>query len=205
MLAKSLHELSEFQNPKLTQELTLTLKDLVEGEWIQFENTNPYEITKSLYERLAVKKTGSLFRWCFVAPIVAQNSQENIYDLLCEFGEQLGLIFQISDDLIDFSPESKKSYGLDFKNNNINYVLMHFGNLYPELKNQFLITETIEDLDQAQKNKLLKCVNFAKEDLAQKVEHCFKLNEQIKEKLGTGQALYTELNDILSLMKSRVY
>ena len=66
MLARALHELSDFNNPALTKELTLTLKELVEGEWIQYENTNPYEISSHLYQTLALKKTGSLFRWCLL-------------------------------------------------------------------------------------------------------------------------------------------
>ena len=70
MLAKALHELTDFENPELCAELTLTLKELVEGEWIQFENTNPYEISTQIYTTLCIKKTGSLFRWCFIAPFL---------------------------------------------------------------------------------------------------------------------------------------
>ena len=207
MLARALHELSDFNNPKLTKELTLTLKELVEGEWIQYENTNPYKITKSLYTTLALKKTGSLFRWCFIAPLVAFNKQEELYPLFSEFGEKLGIIFQMTDDLIDFNPESKKTYGLDFKNNNINYVLLHLGQIAPELEKRFLRTESIEDLTPEEIDYLNQSIKTAKKEIDEYLKRCHELLEIIKGKLNSDND-FTSLNEfslVLDLIADRVF
>lgn len=206
MLARALHELSDFENPKLTTELTLTLKDLVEGEWIQYENTNPYEISATLYETLAVKKTGSLFRWCFIAPLVAFEQNSPIYNDFLELGEQLGIIFQMSDDMIDFNRESKKSYGLDFRNNNINYVLQFVGSNFPEYKKKFLHTDSISELNEEEMQAIEKCIEIAKEKIDTKLKNCSDIIERVKGKLGgENQAYFNELSSILALLKSRVF
>lgn len=205
MLAKALHELSDFNNPKLTRELTLTLKDLVEGEWIQFENTNPFEIRMATYELLAKKKTGSLFRWCFLAPYLATQKDQELTNLYTEFGEQLGVIFQISDDLIDFNPESKKSYGLDLANNNINFVLHFVGENYPELRRNFLQADGIESLSDEERNALNTSLEKAKIELQLKCNHCDELLNKISKKLNGQDDYVGELRMIIDLLRDRIF
>lgn len=207
MLAKALHELSEFNNPKLTAELTLTLKDLVEGEWIQYDNTNPYQISSNLYETLAIKKTGSLFRWCFLAPLlVSETNFKDLYPLYQEFGEQLGVIFQMSDDVIDFNPESKKTFGLDFKNNNINYVLHFAGKSCPKLEKTFLHAETLEDLDEYQRDVINTAVHSAKDSIDAKVKNCEIILKNIEESSSRkNHHELDELSQILQFITARVF
>ena len=208
MLAKALHELSDFNNPPLTKQLTLTLKDLVEGEWIQYENTNPYEITSTLYNTLALKKTGSLFRWCFIAPhLTAKDSEENeTFYLLSEFGETLGIIFQMTDDLIDFNPQSKKSYGLDFRNNNINYVLHFMGEKYPELSTKLLRTEEIKDLSDSELVILKESITLAQENVQIHLKRCHEILEKMKEKyVHRDHTPLSEFSSILDLVADRVH
>lgn len=205
MLAKSLHELSDFNNPTLTKELTLTLKDLVEGEWIQFENTNPFEIQTQTYETLARKKTGSLFRWCFLAPLVVNKYEQSLYDLYAEFGEQLGVLFQMTDDLIDFNEESKKTYGLDLANNNINYVLHFVGIHYPELKRDFLQADNIASLNLNEEDALKDCLEIAKNEMSKRFECCNDILGKIRNETAGSSEYHEELGSILELLKTRTF
>lgn len=211
MLAKALHELSDFNNPALTKELTLTLTELVEGEWIQYENTNPYKITTTLYETLAVKKTGSLFRWCFLAPLVSKSNDTSNYDLYSEFGEKLGIIFQMTDDLIDFNKESKKSYGLDFRNNNINFVLHFVGTDYPELETKFLRTDDISELTDQEAQIINASLLEARSAINVHLERCRVILRMLKEKSTVSgstspeHASLGEFNSILDLIADRVF
>ncbi len=205
MLARALHELSSFNNSDLTSQLTLTLKDLVEGEWIQFENTNPFEIGLKTYELLAQKKTGSLFRWCFLAPLLASKEHEDLYSLYSEFGEELGVIFQMTDDLIDFSPESKKSYGLDLANNNINFVLLFLGQSYPEYKRNLLQAESIESLNDEENSALKESIIKARAQMDKKFFRCHEVLNQIEKKLPNSSSYLKELRDMTDLLKQRIY
>tara|TARA_B100001559_G_scaffold41256_1_gene30600 strand:- start:3275 stop:4141 length:867 start_codon:yes stop_codon:yes gene_type:complete len=57
---------------------------------------------------MQIKKTGKLFSFCCVAPIII--SKKNKYINLFEsIGSKIGLLFQIADDLIDYSGSSKKA------------------------------------------------------------------------------------------------
>ncbi len=56
---------------------------------------------------MQIRKTGKLFSFCCVAPVIL--SKKNIYiKKFDKIGSDIGLLFQISDDLIDFSGNSKK-------------------------------------------------------------------------------------------------
>ncbi len=204
MLAKALFELSELGNNKVVQELTLTLKSLVEGEWIQYENTNPYTTSKNIYETLSIKKTGSLFRWCFTAPLLLQNKNE-FYPMLAEFGEKLGLIFQITDDILDFSPDSKKTYALDFSNNNLNFVLYFVGKSHPELQQNLLRTDKITDLSETNQKYIQEGIELAKEEVA---KHRQRLNEiliSLNKSLFKENQIYSELQTLVTLICERSY
>lgn len=206
MLAKALHELSDFNNPNLTKQLTLTLKDLVEGEWIQYENTNPYEISTSLYNTLAIKKTGSLFRWCFIAPHLIKNPENEFYELLSEFGEKLGIIFQITDDLIDFNPTSHKSYGLDFRNNNINFVLHLIGQHHPALKSKWEQTYEIKDLDKNDRLILENSIELTKNQIQIYLERCKIILTKMQEMHAHPKhTSLSEFRSILDLVADRVH
>ena len=206
MLARALHELSDFNNPKLTQQLTLTLKELVEGEWIQYENTDPYEITYKLYETLAIKKTGSLFRWCFLAPAILQEANTDLLEEFSEFGELLGVIFQMTDDVIDFNKESKKTYGLDFRNNNINFVLHFVGQNFSEYHKRFLQAEGLEELNSIELNSITESLVQSNKVISEKLQRCKVLLKSLEEKLGNKNlAPLKEFDNILDLITERVF
>ena len=204
MLARSLFELGEFNHPRLLQELTITLKDLVEGEWMQYEHTNPYTTSLNIYETLSIKKTGSLFRWCFVAPALL-GAQEKHYELLSEFGEKLGLIFQMTDDLIDFNEESKKTYGLDFKNNNLNFVLYFVGKKHPELTQELLQADSLESLSAENLSIIKEAVSDVKEELKKHTSRLFELLALLDQGLFQGNEIKEDLESLIELINSRTY
>ena len=57
---------------------------------------------------MQIKKTGKLFSFCCMAPVVISNKNKylNSFEKL---GSDIGLLFQVSDDLIDFKGNSKKA------------------------------------------------------------------------------------------------
>ena len=55
---------------------------------------------------MQVKKTGRLFSFCCIAPLIIIN-KNNLIKNFKKIGEDIGLLFQIADDLIDYSGNSK--------------------------------------------------------------------------------------------------
>ena len=57
---------------------------------------------------MQVKKTGRLFSFCCIAPPIVVN-KNNLIKKFMKIGEDVGLLFQIADDLIDFRGNTKKA------------------------------------------------------------------------------------------------
>jgi len=66
--------------------------------------------SKSLKQILDMqrKKTGKLFNFCCYAPALIAGKEKKEIKFMSELGEKIGLLFQISDDLIDLKGSQKK-------------------------------------------------------------------------------------------------
>lgn len=103
LLARVMVNLSSHGNVKLIQYTAEVISDLLEGEWIQDSLTRDFEISLSQLDRVHNLKTGSLFKWCLRAPFIArENYDRELHSVLEECGSLLGILFQRSDDLLDF-------------------------------------------------------------------------------------------------------
>ena len=50
---------------------------------------------------MEIKKTGKLFSFCCVAPLIIKNKSKQEIDKFEDIGADIGLLFQVADDLID--------------------------------------------------------------------------------------------------------
>ena len=58
---------------------------------------------------MQIKKTGKLFVFCCVAPAIISNKKINVLRFFEKIGYEIGLLFQITDDLIDYRGITKKA------------------------------------------------------------------------------------------------
>jgi farnesyl diphosphate synthase len=58
---------------------------------------------------MEIKKTGKLFSFCCAVPAIIKNKNNKEIKFFEDIGSNIGLLFQISDDLIDFKGDSKKA------------------------------------------------------------------------------------------------
>ena len=56
---------------------------------------------------MEIKKTGKLFSFCCMAPAIIKNKSLKEIKFFEKIGSNIGLLFQIADDLIDFKGSSK--------------------------------------------------------------------------------------------------
>lgn len=124
ILSRALYELSTFAPAAVIKELTLSLKDLVDGELLQNKANLDGDWNEDLYFQISRKKTGSLLRWSLVVPAIITNQDEKIVTSLRKVALELGDLYQIMDDVLDFNIQSSKDPFLDIKNWNINYILI---------------------------------------------------------------------------------
>ncbi len=92
------------------------VRRMSEGELLQIEKSRHLDIDESTYFRIISDKTASLIAACTAAGAVGATRDEAVIDRLRQIGEQMGLAFQIRDDLFDFGvADVGKPLGIDLK------------------------------------------------------------------------------------------
>lgn len=80
---------------------------MVEGELLQLERLHRVDITEADYMELVDRKTASLFSACACLGAVAGNVDERLESQLGDFAWNLGMAFQLVDDILDFTSSEK--------------------------------------------------------------------------------------------------
>lgn len=98
-------DLTSQHAPTLMPGLIGTLRALVDGEIIQLRGRTELDVSPATYERVLRGKTASLFGWATeVGAQVAGASAEH-QATMARFGIELGMAFQLVDDVLDYSGE----------------------------------------------------------------------------------------------------
>ena len=74
------------------------------------------------------KKTGALIRCSILAGAMLADAPEEDLELLRKYGEKLGLVFQIKDDILDVIGDAKllgKNVHVDEENNKTNFISVY--------------------------------------------------------------------------------
>lgn len=108
------------------QILTRASTDMTLGEMRQLAVTDPLRFSENEYYALIRSKTASLMRaGCELGAI---SGARRYCHELAEFGENLGMAFQIADDLLDYREEKEttgKPSGLDLREHKVTLPLIH--------------------------------------------------------------------------------
>jgi octaprenyl-diphosphate synthase len=123
LLSSVIVDLSNAGNLELLKNMSLVIKDLSEGEWLQNDLVISRDYTRDLIREIAMKKTASVMSYCTETPAIYSNQSKLIQDESKKFGINLGIAFQLVDDTLDYSDSSLKDSALDLNNGIINSVV----------------------------------------------------------------------------------
>lgn len=105
-----------------------TVKRMSEGELLQIKKTQKLNIDEETYFRIISDKTASLLSTCCeVGALSSTEDEEKIIEMR-NFGENLGIAFQIRDDILDYVGTSKivgKPLGADIRDKKITLPLIY--------------------------------------------------------------------------------
>lgn len=80
-----------------------TISDLAEGEMLQLQKASDGDTVTGDYIRIIYSKTASLFEATALSAAVSADAPEDTVCLLGDFARNLGMAFQIKDDIMDYS------------------------------------------------------------------------------------------------------
>ena len=104
-----------------------TLSDLAEGELFQMEKASKGDTTEEDYLRIIYCKTASLFEAAVTSAALSADASEARMEALRGFAVNLGLAFQIKDDIFDYESSSGdlgKPVGIDLLEQKITLPLL---------------------------------------------------------------------------------
>ncbi len=123
---------------------------ITEGEVMQLSTVNNIKTTQEEYEQVIMAKTAALFAAaCEIGPVVA-GAGEDTREALREFGTNLGMAFQIVDDVLDYSADQAKlgkTVGDDFREGKMTAPVI-ISLIKASEEERAFWQRTIEELDQ---------------------------------------------------------
>ncbi|XP_012056696.1 PREDICTED: decaprenyl-diphosphate synthase subunit 1 [Atta cephalotes] len=94
--------LSEIHNDDVTSTVSQIVSDLVQGEFMQLGSKETENERFAHYLTKTYRKTASLIANCMKAVAILSNIDEHMIEMAFQYGRNVGLAFQLVDDLLDF-------------------------------------------------------------------------------------------------------
>jgi len=115
ILSTALLHISKTGNQRIVEYLAELGRTLAAGEILQLSNIQNQEISEEVYYQIIKNKTAALFEACAVIGALSAGATEEQVMLAGQFGQNLGIMFQIRDDIFDYfdSKEIGKPTGND--------------------------------------------------------------------------------------------
>ena len=163
LLSTALLNVSLTHNDLIVQNLAELGRTLAKGEILQLTNIDNRDLSEDVYYQVIEQKTAALFESCCAIGALSANASPEQIELAKKFGHNLGIIFQIKDDIFDYydSDEIGKPTGNDMAEGKLTlpaiYALNSTGN-----ETMLNIARKVKDGNVSQ-DEIKQLVDFTKE------------------------------------------
>ena len=162
LLAKSLAEMLGLRDFDVLEILSNTAKRMSRGELLQIAKARKLDITEEVYFDMIADKTAALLSACCELAAVTSGGNGDERNHLRNFGEKLGLAFQIRDDVLDFeglkSHLGKPTMG-DVKEKKITLPLIHALRSTNDGESRRIVNAIRRGLKPSQKTQILDFIH----------------------------------------------
>jgi octaprenyl-diphosphate synthase len=108
LFAKAGEFVADTQNPRVIKLFSQTLGIISSGEIGQFLGAYNFKQTREDYFRRIYRKTGSLFSLATQSGAILGQASEKAVTAMKEYADNMGIAFQIVDDILDFTSTEEK-------------------------------------------------------------------------------------------------
>jgi len=124
---------------------TRAVKEMSEGELYQIQKSRKLNITESEYYDIIHKKTATLLAACTASGTRSVTTDQSMIDKMTDFGINIGMAFQIKDDLFDYEKTSitGKPKGNDIQEKKLTLPLI----------------AALESANQSEKKEIIRLIN----------------------------------------------
>jgi octaprenyl-diphosphate synthase len=117
--------------------LTQLTRKMTEGELIQLTLLGNVEITEDQYFDVLRRKTAYLFSGCCEIGAILAGASDDVRIALRDYGLNLGIAFQLADDVFDFEADEKvigKAAGTDLLEGKLTHPLIRLAEIDPTIR-----------------------------------------------------------------------
>ena len=168
LLSKGLSLSLDHSDFRVLQILNGSIQSMVEGELLQLEKSRSLNLSEAVYFEIIRNKTASFLASSCAAGAYAASQDEVKAEQLRQFGEKVGIAFQIKDDLFDYGNEAVgKPTGNDIKEKKLTLPLIY----------------TLNNLDRASRREMIYLIKNHNKDRE-------KVQRVIRKVTETGGIVY---------------
>ncbi|MBW2000173.1 MAG: polyprenyl synthetase family protein [Deltaproteobacteria bacterium] len=113
---------------ELLKLLNETTVQMVEGQFLELENTHNWELSREKYMEIIISKTAALMAAACAGGAIVADADRRSFDQLSHFGRNLGIAFQLLDDILDYTSREEdfgKPVGKDLREGKITLPLIY--------------------------------------------------------------------------------
>jgi octaprenyl-diphosphate synthase len=169
----------------LLQIVSEAVEAMSEGELLQIEKARNLNLSEEVYFDIIRKKTASLIASCCATGAASAGASPNEVKLMHEFGEKVGLAFQMKDDLLDYadSIQTGKPTGIDIKEKKLTLPIIY----------------TINNVNSTLRSSIINTIKNHNQNKR-------KVDEVVKIVINSGGIEYTQqkMNDLIAEAKEQL-
>ena len=120
--------------------ISVAVREMSEGELLQIEKARNLDITEAVYYEIIRQKTATLIAACCSLGAASVKPLSEEVETMRQFGELIGMAFQIKDDLFDYGTQQiGKPTGIDIKEQKMTLPLIYVLNQCSKKEKSWLI------------------------------------------------------------------
>ncbi len=127
LLSSGMHICVEKSRYDMLDIISEAVKSMSEGELLQLQKARKLNIKEEDYYKIIISKTAALLSACTACGARSVTENLETIQLMKDFGENIGIAFQIRDDILDYEGTglTGKAVGNDIKEKKITLPLIH--------------------------------------------------------------------------------
>lgn len=121
LFARAMKMATDYNEYELFNIITPVIINLSVGELEQMDNSKKFEVNAEKYYEIIKNKTASLISVCCKSGAISAGASKENVEIVEQFGDILGIMFQIKDDILDYigNGETGKEVGVDIREGKI--------------------------------------------------------------------------------------
>lgn len=127
LLSKGLLLAVDQNEYELLKIVSVAVREMSEGELLQIQKSRKLNLTEEVYYDIIRKKTAALIAACTACGAKSSGANGQVVEKMWQFGEYVGMAFQIKDDLLDYQNNGSigKPSGNDIKEKKLTLPIIY--------------------------------------------------------------------------------